>query len=550
MAITIENCRISPYEQKSDLSKIIFGDNWTITIKLPTPHVEGDEYVLAIDYERVVFPADHAVCAYSDDFTIWNVDTEQDLAMSVKLESSRLAKWLSELRKPTPMCLQIARLRNDVYETLLLDDILALPSIVNPEMYVDSSTPIGELLDEKLDKPIDSGVEGQVLTLDENGDPIWADAGAMSQQQADWTETNQESPSYIKHKPTIPTVNNGVLTIQQGGVSKGTFSANQSGNATISLDSPNNATISIVQGGVSKGSFTVNQSNNQTINIDAGETPNDATITIVQGGVSKGSFTVNQSNNQTINIDAGGGSTSVSWGAIQGTLSSQTDLQSALNGKQATITSTNKLDYGLISNTPTIPTVNNGVLTISQNGTSKGSFSANQSGNTSINLSGENNVIEAITFNGNVATITNKTAAITTTIPTVNDPKITITQGGTSKGSFTLNQSTSATIALDAGGGGGDFTLPEVHTSATELTVSAGNSYFWELSDVDATLSCTTIADKDYDIPIDISISSSTITTSGITRVGNFINGFLHRCLITKRYDKTLLYIYSVEDIS
>lgn len=42
----------------------------------------------------------------------------------------------------------------------------------------------------------------------------------------------------------------------------------------------------------------------------------------------------------------------------------------------------------------------------------------------------------------------------TPTIPTVNNPTITITQGGVTKGSFTLNQSTGDTIALDAGGGG------------------------------------------------------------------------------------------------
>ena len=40
------------------------------------------------------------------------------------------------------------------------------------------------------------------------------------------------------------------------------------------------------------------------------------------------------------------------------------------------------------------------------------------------------------------------------TIPTVNNPTITITQGGVTKGSFTLNQASGDTIALDAGGGG------------------------------------------------------------------------------------------------
>ena len=54
-----------------------------------------------------------------------------------------------------------------------------------------------------------------------------------------------------------------------------------------------------------------------------------------------------------------------------------------------------------------------------------------------------------------------------TVIPTVYNSTITFTQGGVSKGSFTLNQSTGATIALDAGGGGSDveaFTAAEVQT--------------------------------------------------------------------------------------
>ena len=42
--------------------------------------------------------------------------------------------------------------------------------------------------------------------------------------------------------------------------------------------------------------------------------------------------------------------------------------------------------YNDLSNKPTIPTVNNGKLTIKQNGTSKGTFSANQLSNTEINV--------------------------------------------------------------------------------------------------------------------------------------------------------------------
>ena len=40
----------------------------------------------------------------------------------------------------------------------------------------------------------------------------------------------------LSNKPSIPTVGNGTITITQGGVSKGTFTTNQSGNTTIALD--------------------------------------------------------------------------------------------------------------------------------------------------------------------------------------------------------------------------------------------------------------------------------------------------------------------------
>ena len=81
-----------------------------------------------------------------------------------------------------------------------------------------------------------------------------------------------------------------------------------------------------------------------------------------------------------------GAAGATTWGGISGTLSNQTDLQNALNAKQDVIDANNKLDYAYLSNTPTIPTVNNATLTIQQNGTTVNTFTANASSNVTANI--------------------------------------------------------------------------------------------------------------------------------------------------------------------
>lgn len=59
------------------------------------------------------------------------------------------------------------------------------------------------------------------------------------------------------------------------------------------------------------------------------------------------------------------------------------------------------------------------------------------------------------------------------TIPTVNNPTITLTQGGVTKGSFTLNQSSAETIELDAGGGGGASSLTDIANAGKGIKFSS-----------------------------------------------------------------------------
>ena len=70
---------------------------------------------------------------------------------------------------------------------------------------------------------------------------------------------------------------------------------------------------------------------------------------------------------------------------------------------------------------------------------------------------------------------TEYTLAMTDDIPTVNNPTITFTQGGTTKGTITLNQSGDQTIEFDAGGGGGSsapFEISNMEVDSSNQTIT------------------------------------------------------------------------------
>jgi len=143
-------------------------------------------------------------------------------------------------------------------------------------------------------------------------------------------------------------------------------------------------------------------------------------------------------------------------------------------------------DYDDLTNKPTIPTVNNATLTIQKNSTDVATFTANASSNVTANISvptdtgdltnnagfitgiSSSDVTTALGYtpydssnpNGytsNVGTVTSVnnvspvSGNVTLSIPTVNDATLTITQGGTTKGTFTANASSNVTIDLDSG---------------------------------------------------------------------------------------------------
>ena len=118
--------------------------------------------------------------------------------------------------------------------------------------------------------------------------------------------------------------------------------------------------------------------------------------------------------------------------------------------------------YNDLNDKPTIPTVNNAKLTIQKNGTTVKTFTANASSNVTCNITVPTTAADvgalpdSTTIPSKTSDLQNDSGFITSSsLPTVNNSTITITQGGVTKGSFTLNQSSATTIDVDAGGSGG-----------------------------------------------------------------------------------------------
>lgn len=87
----------------------------------------------------------------------------------------------------------------------------------------------------------DTDVALYPLRADSNGcTGIAIPNSSLEQKQVDWSQSDESSVDYIKHKPEIPTVNNSKITIKQGDITKGQFTLNQSTPNTIILDTVDN----------------------------------------------------------------------------------------------------------------------------------------------------------------------------------------------------------------------------------------------------------------------------------------------------------------------
>ena len=130
--------------------------------------------------------------------------------------------------------------------------------------------------------------------------------------QSDWEQTDSAEVDYIKHKPTIPTVNNATLTIQKNGTNVQTFTANSSTNKTANITVPTaladlteDAThkfVSQAEKTTWNGKSDFSGSYNDLTDKPTIPTVNNATLTIQKNGTNVQTFTANASANKTANI--------------------------------------------------------------------------------------------------------------------------------------------------------------------------------------------------------------------------------------------------------
>lgn len=242
-----------------------------------------------------------------------------------------------------------------------------------------------------------------------------------------------EAQGYVK-TTQIPTVNNGTLTIQKNGTTVKTFSANQSGNVTANITVPtkvseltndseftsNAGTITgIKMNGASKGTsgvvdlgtvITAHQDISGKANLSGGNTFNGLQTVNAPTNVSGSEQTT-----MKVKTSNGGAIIFGKEGANSGTMIrlDQTDGTCRLRFRSSATAGAmvweqpeqganlyidlgkSGADYhritfpasaGILALTSQIPTVNNGTLTIQQNGQTVGTFTANQKDGTTANI--------------------------------------------------------------------------------------------------------------------------------------------------------------------
>lgn len=250
--------------------------------------------------------------------------------------------------------------------------------------------------------------------------------------------TSNFSGSYndLTDKPFIPTVNDSTVTLQVNGTTAGSFTTNQASASTINLSVPSG--------------YNVVQIDLPTI----GPIPDTGTITQAQADLLALDNTVLVFNNV------------YGWGYKDYFYKMDNGLRGSGENYQLISVGGNYVSDAIITfDTTNLTWTASGNSISGVTGTNDGTnWTSLTIGNTTKNIPSGGSTYTAgtgIDITGSTISVDNtvamKTDIITSyndltdkpTIPTVNNNTITITQGGVTKGSFTLNQNTNQTIDVD-----------------------------------------------------------------------------------------------------
>ena len=251
---------------------------------------------------------------------------------------------------------------------------------------------------------------------DENNDPL---STLLDRKQDTITTDNKLDWDLVNH-PTMPTVNDATLTIQRNGVLQGTFTANASSNKTINIQVPVTASdVSALPSNTKYGAslnmtldsstyvLTVQLKDQDGNNLGEAKTVDLPLESMVTGG------SYDNSTKKITLAQQSGGNVEISIGDI-------------ISGLQPAINASNKLSADYISDGTT-----NKVYTA----TEKTKLNGIQTG-AEVNVQSDWNVVD----NTSDAFIKNK--------PAVGNGTLTIWQNQTSKGTFTANQNTASDITI------------------------------------------------------------------------------------------------------
>lgn len=163
-----------------------------------------------------------------------------------------------------------------------------------------------------------------------------------------------------------PTIGNATLTIKKNGSNVGTFTANATANKSIDISVPTK-TSNLVNDGSDGASQYVESDDLATVatsgsynDLTNKPTIGNATLTIKRNNTSAGTFTANATTNKSINI--------------------------AVPTKTSDLTNDGADGTSTYVETRNLPTVGNATLTITENNTSVGTFTANATSNKTINI--------------------------------------------------------------------------------------------------------------------------------------------------------------------